>query len=132
MRVAVGALVPRNHGDVGLGLRVVVERDRKLRVDLPVVAKRTAQRGQHTTDGRRVPAPLRLADHPADRPATPGARQAGTPPARSGARIRLASNAWSWTEGPSWRPSAPEPTESTTGGQRPGADTPVTSVAGRA
>src|SRR2546422_8214596 len=62
MRVAVGALISRHYGNVWLRLRVVVERDRKLRVNLPGIAKGAAQRGQHPSDRRRVAAPLRLAD----------------------------------------------------------------------
>src|SRR6266536_3838394 len=62
MRVQVRARIARHHGDVRLRLRVRVERDRELRVDLPGIAERAPQRGQHAPDRRRVPASLRLAD----------------------------------------------------------------------
>src|SRR3989442_12957265 len=73
MRVAVGALISRHYGNVWLRLRVVVERDRKLRVNLPGIAKGAAQRGQHPSDRRRVAAPLWLAArwHPAHKPPGP-------------------------------------------------------------
>jgi len=61
--VAVGVRFAGHHGDVGLGLGVVIERDRKLRVDLPNVAKDAAQRGQYTADRGRVAAALRFSDH---------------------------------------------------------------------
>ena len=52
----------RHHGGIGLWLRVRAKRDRQLRVDLPGVAERAAERGQHAPDRPRVPAALRLAD----------------------------------------------------------------------
>src|SRR2546427_12015603 len=63
VRVAVGAGIVRHHGDVGLWLRVRVERDRQLRVDLPRVAERPAERRQHAPDRRGMPVSVRLADH---------------------------------------------------------------------
>jgi hypothetical protein len=60
MRVAVGRGVARHHRDVRLRLGGVVERDRKLGVDLPVVAERAPKGIQHPPDRRRVPSALRL------------------------------------------------------------------------
>src|SRR3989442_16019970 len=63
MRLAVGTRVARYPGDIGLRLRVGVERDRKLRVDLPGVAERAAERRQPPPDRGGVPGSLRLPDH---------------------------------------------------------------------
>ena len=59
---AIALGVARHHGDVGLRLRVVVERDRQLRIDLPRVTERAAQGVDDTPDPRGVPTALRLAD----------------------------------------------------------------------
>src|SRR2546425_3934176 len=61
MRVDVRARIVGHNGDVRFGLRIVVERDGKLRVDLPVFAKRTAKCRDHATDRSGMPAALRLA-----------------------------------------------------------------------
>src|SRR5215831_7541781 len=42
VRVQIHTWIVGDHADVGLGLRIVIERERKLRVDLPRVAERPA------------------------------------------------------------------------------------------
>src|SRR6266481_5058144 len=58
--VAVGVRIAPHQGDVGLGLRGIVEGEGQLRVDLPGGAKGSAESVQHLADGRGVPAALRL------------------------------------------------------------------------
>jgi len=58
MRVLVRARIQWHHADVRL--RVIVERDRQLRIDLPGAAERVTKRGDQTTNGGGVPAALRL------------------------------------------------------------------------
>ncbi len=62
VRVAIGIGIARDHGDVGLWLRVRVERDRKLRIDLPRIAERATKSRQDAPDRRGVPTSLRLAN----------------------------------------------------------------------
>jgi hypothetical protein len=56
-------LCSRRHRDIRLGLGGVVERDRTLRVDLPVVAERAPKGIQHPPDRRRVPSARWLPHH---------------------------------------------------------------------
>src|SRR5258705_478875 len=58
MRIQIGTGVVRDHTDIRRGLRVGVERDRKLRVDLPGIAERAAQHRDHPPNCSGVPAPL--------------------------------------------------------------------------
>src|SRR5262245_49487491 len=60
MCVLVRARVEWHHTDVRLRLRVVVERDRQLRIDLPGAAECVTKRGDHPTNGGSVPAALWL------------------------------------------------------------------------
>src|SRR4030095_8813469 len=60
MRVAVSARIAWHHGNIRLGLRGVVERNRKLRVDLPLLTQSVTQSGEHSSDGRRVTTALRF------------------------------------------------------------------------
>ena len=62
VRVAISIGIARDHGDVGLWLRVRVERDRKLRIDLPRIAERATKSRQDAPDRRGVPTSLRLAN----------------------------------------------------------------------
>src|SRR5215470_8498188 len=60
MRLRVPAWVLWLDADVGLRLRVVIERDRQLRIDLPGGAQHVAKHGCQATNGGGVPAALRL------------------------------------------------------------------------
>ena len=62
MRVDVRARIVGHNGDVRFGLRIVVERDGKLRVDLPGLAQRITERFQHAPNRGRVPTPLWFTD----------------------------------------------------------------------
>ncbi len=62
MRVSIGGWIARDHGHIRFGLRVIIERDRKLRVDLPVIAERFAERRQHSPDRGGVATSLGFAN----------------------------------------------------------------------
>ena len=64
MRVAIVLCIVGNHRDIGFRFRIVVEGERKLRVDLPNSRiESSAERLDDATDPARVPAALRLADN---------------------------------------------------------------------
>src|ERR1043166_6515473 len=63
MCVAIRPRISRHDRDIGLGLGVIVKRDRELGIDLPRFAESILKRGYHPTDASVVATALWLANH---------------------------------------------------------------------